>query len=133
MTVDIKYIECFGFTSPKQLSWLSLSKKVASKGWKAIDEQAFSESLTNNVNTSYDNIALFKFKDLDTDFDYICKFDNQNMKWVLELPGSDLDAVSTTSLFGKYKSVLDSKYYTENIIKILLMIRWDFLLIYFII
>jgi hypothetical protein len=115
MTVDIKYIECFGFTSPKEASWLSLSKKVASKGWKAIDEQAFSDSLTVNVNTSYENIALFKFKDLDTDFDYICKFDNQNMKWILELPGSDLDAVTDEDI----KTFQDSEEFKKFKTKVL--------------
>lgn len=93
MNIDIKSIACFGFSSPKANSWLKRTENIPSNGWNQIDDETFEENLNANTVQSYKNIATIKFKDIDTDFEYIAMFLNDQKQWKLELPGSSDEAL----------------------------------------
>lgn len=94
MNVDLKNIACFGFTLPRKDSWYVLLHKVVSEGWKSIDIDTFQKTLNENVLEAYEHIVNILLRDIDTDTEYLARFDNKKKLWKLEIPGSDDDAVS---------------------------------------
>lgn len=102
--IDLHDIACFGFTVPRADSWYVLLHKVASGGWKSIDTEKFEKSLAANIVSSYENLVSISFKDLDTDFEWLCGFDNKLKLWKLELPGSPDDAVDPADKKAFFKS-----------------------------
>lgn len=97
-------IACFGFTLPRKESWYMLLHKVSSSGWKAVEDGKLEKSLAGNVKSSYENMVSMSFKDLDTDFEYLCGFDNKLKMWKLELPDSPDDAISKEDKKAFFKS-----------------------------
>ena len=94
MNIDLKNIECFGFTFPRKDSWYVVLQKSVSKGWKSIDIDTFQKTLNENVLRSYEYIVNILSRDIDTDTEYLASFNNKKKLWKLEIPGSDDDAVS---------------------------------------
>lgn len=107
--IDLHDIACFGFTLPKDLSWYVLLHTVSTDGWKAIDEVAFEKSFSKNITSSYENMISISFKDLDTDFTYLCGFDNNAKLWKLEMPGSPSDVISNDDYKAFFKSEVFKK------------------------
>lgn len=102
--IDLHDIACFGFTVPRVESWCVLLRSISSGGWKNVDTAEFEKSLAANVISSYENLVSVSFKDLDTDFEWLCGFDNKLKLWKLELPGSPDDAVDPADKKAFFKS-----------------------------
>ena len=125
MTIDIKNITCFGFNSPRDKSWLEIFKKVQEVGWNKLSIPYIWEvenQLASSILNAYDSLVTISFVDLDTDFKYVCKFDNIAKKWKLELPGTvnSKDVISPEDLKNFFSDKLfkkvcrrSDKYLTE--------------------
>ena len=109
MNIDPKNITCFGFSLPRKESWYMVLHKAASDGWRAIDQKQFESNLDKNVKDSYEYMVKIEFKDLDTDFDYVVRFDNKIKMWEMVLPGSDEDAIDKKDKTEFFKSDLFKK------------------------
>lgn len=124
MKIDIKNIICFGFNSPKNKSWLTLLKKASTNGYNTLTDSekiSIEDQLSESIVKAYDNLVTIEFVDLDTEFKYVCKFDNIKKLWKLELPGSPDDAITDEDLktFYEDKTFKDiclrsDKYLTDS-------------------
>ena len=86
--LDVKKVEVFGWTSPRQDNWWYICNPAMSKGWKAVDVKKAEQSLKANVETCYKTLFTAEFEDLDDSIHYTVFFDNQKKLFDLKLTNS---------------------------------------------
>lgn len=94
MTLDFIQGRCFGVQrKPNWLSMLSL-KSIADIIANSSEKKQFETSLVQDINSSYAYLADLQFRDIDSDTDYVLKFDNNKQKWLIEILNSSEAEVS---------------------------------------
>ena len=79
---------CFGGFNEDEQTWISISDQSVNDGWNQIDIEQLEDSLTNDVNDSYYNIASLELLDAGTNIVWIAKFINDKSLWKLEIKDS---------------------------------------------
>ena len=85
--IDLRTVDCFGYSSPKDQSWLSMLKK-ATEFSRVQDKEKMMKSFASNVESSYYRLCGFTVIDLDTDITYFASFVNGWKQWDLEIQDS---------------------------------------------
>lgn len=118
MNISVNDVSCFGFTMPTQDSWLTVFTRAAAAGTLNLPESKLKyleTSFNENIKASYSRLVSFTCKDLDTDIDYACYFDNSKKNWILENPGSSKDSISDDDYVNFFKSEEVKKLVTRAV------------------
>jgi len=103
--LQLEAVRCFGYTEPKAKCWLNLIKDNPNKAVAKSDKSAFEQSLKEDVAVSYQNLAAFIIKDLDTDTRYITQFNNEKKAWdvgIFQSPNAEVDVKDKIDFFRTY-------------------------------
>ena len=85
--IDVKFCHCFGGYQTSK-NWLSLAEQSITDGWRNIDSNMIEQDLANDVNRSYQNIAMIEIVDLATEVAWVAKYINDKSLWKLEIKDS---------------------------------------------
>ena len=83
--LNIKKIQCFGWSTPLAKNWTTIASSSISKGWNGIDKKALESTLAADTEKSYKRLFESEFEDLDDSIHYTVWFDNAKKLFCLEL------------------------------------------------
>ena len=111
--LDIKNLELFGWTLPKNACWWYILNSSISKGWNNVDVKKAEESLKDNIQHCYERLFQAEFEDLDDSIHYTVFFNNQKKLYDLELTNSNSGEILPEQKKEFFKSEMFKKTATR--------------------
>lgn len=87
--LEVLKVSCFGWRAKdKKDGWWYIGNQLASRQKDEIDVVKLEVSLADDVKTCQDNLMVAEFKDVESDMQYVVKFENARKLWKLEIMDS---------------------------------------------
>ena len=87
--LQIEKVACFGWRAKnKKDCWWYIGNQLASKTKDELDVVKMEASLAEDVKLAAKNLMVAEFKDVESDMQYVVKFENDRKLWKLEVKSS---------------------------------------------